>query len=176
MAPSVCLSLCLSLSLSLSLCLSVRPSVRLSVSLSLSVSVCVCVCVCLSLSLSLFLFETLWGLCCHILRLSCPSRGYVSHIWDRCRVILRLRVPYLRPMLDHLEGLCPVILEHIIRHCCWHVLDAHEKSIMPVRAARNTDTTLEKHSVFCTSHAQNTVKHVGQRLFGGVRGRGRQSL
>ena len=33
-----------------------------------------------------------------------------------------------------------------------------------------------KHSVFCTSHAQNTVKHVGRRLFGGVRGRGRQSL
>ena len=31
---------------------------------------------------------------------------------------------------------------------CWSVPDAHEVSINPVRAARITDTTLEKRSIF----------------------------
>ena len=51
-------------------------------------------------------------------------------------------------MRGHLEGLCQAILAHIFRRCCWSVPDTHEMSIMPVRAVRVTDTTLQKHSAF----------------------------
>ena len=45
-------------------------------------------------------------------------------------------------MLGPLEGLCQIILEHMFRLC--RVPNTHEMSIKPVRAARITDTTLEK--------------------------------
>ena len=35
-----------------------------------------------------------------------------------------------------------------LSRCCWSVPDTHEMSINPVRAARITDTALEKHSIF----------------------------
>ena len=35
-----------------------------------------------------------------------------------------------------------------LSRCCSSVPDTHETSINPVRAARITDTTLEKHSIF----------------------------
>ena len=52
-----------------------------------------------------------------------------------------------------------------LSRCCWSVPDAHEMSINPVRAARITDTTLEKHSIFAClprrrvalQHAQKTI-------------------
>ena len=68
-SPSLSLSQCLSVSLSLSLSFSLSP---LSVSVSVCVRLCLLCLLCLSLSLSLSLSETVWGLCCHILRLSWP--------------------------------------------------------------------------------------------------------
>ena len=44
------------------------------------------------------------------------------------RVILRLCVPYLGPMLGPLEGLCQIILERMFRLCCWRVPNTHEMS------------------------------------------------
>ena len=50
-------------------------------------------------------------------------------------------------MLGHLAGLSQILLEHIFRLCSGRVPSTHEMSIMLVRPARVTDTTLEKHSV-----------------------------
>ena len=78
---------------------------------------------------------------------------------------------YLGPMLGHRGGLCQVILGHIVRHVCWNAPIAQKMSIMPVRAARITDTTLGKHMVFAfrdpfattkifdLPSPQSTVKH-----------------
>ena len=72
--------------------------------LAFYLSICLCLCLCLCLSLSLF--ETVWGLCCHILAILAhlgamfpisgtyvgSSCGYVCHIWDLCWVIWRASV------------------------------------------------------------------------------------
>ena len=100
--PSVRLSVCPSVRLS------VCRSVGLSVCRSVGLSVCLSVCLSVSLSLSLSLFQTVWGLCCHILiepilaHLGAmfsisgtyvgSSCGYVCHIWGLCWVILRASV------------------------------------------------------------------------------------
>ena len=88
----------LSLSLSHSLSLSVSVSLSLSLSLSHSLSpsplsVCFCLCLCLCLSLSLSLFETLWGLCCHILRQSWRILRLCETVWGLCCHILRQSWP-----------------------------------------------------------------------------------
>ena len=101
------------------------------------------------------------------------SRGYVCHIWDLCWVIWRASVRSSWSTFSAIDVGAP---------------DTHEMSINPVRAARITDTTLEKHrvfaflhlrrvafstrikhSVFYTSHTQTTVNYVGQRWVGGGR-------
>ena len=118
-----------------------------------------------------------------MIELSPKPAGYVSHIWDLCGVIMRLCVPYLRPVQGNLEGQVlsarsalptppwkntavlhfslfaafPFSMRNIpcktqcfvyLCRCCWSVPDIHEMSINPVRAARITDTTLEKHRIF----------------------------
>ena len=65
-------------------------------------------------------------------------------------------------MLGPLEGLCQIILEHMFRLCCWRVPNTHEMSIKPVRPARITDTTLEKHSVFAFLHLRRVVLRYAQ--------------
>ena len=90
----------------------------------------------------------------------------------------RLCVPYLEPMLGHLGGLDQVILEDIFCHWCWSAPDTHEMSINPVRAARITDTTLEKHSIFyiCRPDSGGGRPGVGRGSTKRVGGRGRERI
>ena len=71
-------------------------------------------------------------------------------------------------MLGPLEGMCQIILEHMFRLCCWRVPSTHEMSIKTVRAARITDTTLEKHSIFyiCRPDSTGVDRGSGRGLLG----------
>ena len=64
--------------------------------------------------------------------------------------------------------MCQIILEHMFRLCCWRVPSTHEMSIKTVRAARITDTTLEKHSIFyiCRPDSTGVDRGSGRGLLG----------
>ena len=72
---------------------------------------------------------------------------YVGLGWAYVGPMLALCWPHVGPMLSHLGG----YVGHMLGICwlswVWRA-STHKMSIKPVRPARITDTTLEKHSIF----------------------------